>query len=215
MLVFAVALLLKNKAKALPGLLLAGGLFLSVVLFVPSVNEKFFGDDAGTVSASEIIQGNAMSLDNIEMSGREYLWEKVKENCYYGNELVGKGLGEAEFFAKNRMYDNGKMSKIHNDYLILLCDTGLVGIVLFVLFYIFVIIKVSIHVLKRCTPLVKLTGIMALSSLVGIAFCMYFDNVVSNSMQSMVMPYIYLGFFLKAIDLEEMAHHVKRESKLG
>ena len=37
----------------------------------------------------------------------------------------------------------------------------------------------------------------------GIAFCMHFDNVVSNSMQSMVMPYIYIGFFLKALDLEK------------
>lgn len=46
-------------------------------------------------------------------------------------------------------------------------------------------------------------GIMALPSLAGIAFCMFFDNVVSNSMQSMVMPYIYLGFFLKAIDMEQ------------
>ena len=44
---------------------------------------------------------------------------------------------------------------------------------------------------------------MALPSLVGIGFCMYFDNVVSNSMQSMVMPYIYLGFFLKALDIEK------------
>ena len=46
---------------------------------------------------------------------------------------------------------------------------------------------------------------MALSSLVGIAFSMYFDNVVSNSMQSMVMPYIYIGFFLKALSLEQRA----------
>jgi hypothetical protein len=50
---------------------------------------------------------------------------------------------------------------------------------------------------------VKLTGIMALSSMVGIGFCMYFDNVVSNSMQSMVMPYIYIGFFLKALEMEK------------
>ena len=203
MLVFAVALLLKNKAKAIPGLLLAGGLFLSVVLFVPSVNEKFFGEDAGKVSASEIVQGNAMSLDNIEMSGREYLWGKIKENCFYGNELKGKGLGEAEFFSKHRMYD-GQISKVHNDYLILLCDTGIIGVTFFMFFYFFIVLKVASYVtLGKSIPLVKLTGIMALSSMAGIGFCMYFDNVVSNSMQSMVMPYIYLGFFLKALDIEE------------
>ena len=206
MLVFAFAMVLRYKAKAIPGLLFAGALFVSVILFVPKVNEKFFGEDAGKVTATEIVQGNALSLDNIEMSGREYLWKKVKENCYYGNELIGKGLGEAEYFAKNKMY-KGKISKVHNDYLILLCDTGIVGVIMFVLFYISVIFKVTSHVmLRRSNPLVRLTGIMVLSSMAGIAFCMYFDNVVSNSMQSMVMPYIYIGFFLKALDIEKNRH---------
>ena len=202
-LVFVLALFLRYKMKALPGVLFAGALFLGVILFVPEVNEKFFGDDAGTVSVTDIVQGGALSLDNIEMSGREYLWENIKENCYYGNEFAGKGLGEAEYFSKNNMY-YGKIAKVHNDYLILLCDTGLVGVMLVVLFYISVIIKVAANVvLRRSSPLVKLTGIMALSSLAGIAFCMYFDNVVSNSMQSMVMPYIYLGLFLKALEIEK------------
>lgn len=207
MLVFAFAMVLRYKAKAIPGLLFAGALFVSVILFVPEVNKKFFGEDAGKVTATDIVHGDAMSLDNIEMSGREYLWKKVKENCYYGNEITGKGLGEAEYFAKNKMY-KGEISKVHNDYLILLCDTGIVGIILFVLFYISVIFKVTSHVmLRRSNPLVKLTGIMALSSMAGIAFCMYFDNVVSNSMQSMVMPYIFLGFFLKALDIEKKKYN--------
>ena len=202
MLVFAFAMLLRYKIKAIPGLLFAGILFVSVILFVPSVNKKFFGENAGQITATDIVQKDAMSLDNIEMSGREFLWKRIKENCYYGNELTGKGLGEAEYFAKNRMY-KGEISKVHNDYLILLCDTGKVGITLFIIFYLTIIFKVTSHViLRRSSHLVKFTGIMALSSMAGIAFCMYFDNVVSNSMQSMVMPYIYLGFFLKALDIE-------------
>ena len=203
MLVFAVALLLKNKAKALPGLLFAGGLFLGVILFVPSVNEKFFGDEAGKVSATDIVQGDAMSMDNIEMSGREYMWERVLDNCYYGNETFGGGLGTSGRFVKNYGEATQGLVMMHNDYLQILCDTGKVGIVLIILFYLSVIFKVTAHTaLRRSSVLVKLTGIMALSSMAGIGFCMYFDNVVSNSMQSMVMPYIYLGFFLKALDVE-------------
>lgn len=206
LLVFCTALLLKNKAKAIPGLAIAGAMFLSVVLFVPEVNEKFFGEDAGSVSASDIVQGDAMSMDNIEMSGREYLWERTKEACYYGNEVTGKGLGETSHFVKYEMTGSGQKvgAKLHNDYLELLCDTGVVGVMLIAIFYLSVILKVTSNVtLRRSSFLVKLTGIMALSSLAGIAFCMYFDNVVSNSMQSMVMPYIYLGFFLKALELEK------------
>ena len=204
MLVFVLALLLRYKMKALPGVLFAGALFLGVILFVPEVNEKFFGEDAGTVSATDIVQGDAMSMENIEMSGREYMWEHVLDNCYYGNEIFGGGLGTSGRFVKNYARSTNTLEMMHNDYLQILCDTGKVGIVLIIFFYFFVIIKVTAHVaLRRSTPLVKLTGIMTLSSMAGIAFSMYFDNVVSTSMQSMVMPYIYLGFFLKELDLEK------------
>ena len=203
MLVFVVALLLKDKVKAIPGLAIAGALFLGVILFVPEVNEKFFGEDAGTVSAMDIVHGSALSLDNIEMSGREHIWEVSLDNCFRGNEIVGKGLGEAESFTRHLQRD-GAVTKMHNDYIVVLCDAGIVGLVFIILFYISVIVKVTSNVaLRRSSLLVKLTGIMALSSIVSIAFCMYFDNVVSNSMQSMVMPYLYLGLFLKALDLEK------------
>ena len=209
MLVFVIALLLKDKVKSLPGLAVAGAMFLGVVMFVPSVNEKFFGDDAGKVSATDIVQGNAMSMDNIEMSGREYMWERVLDNCYYGNETFGGGLGTSGRFVKNYGEANNTLVVMHNDYLQILCDTGIVGIVFIALFYLSVILKVTSNVaLRRSSPLVKLTGIMAFSSLVGIGFSMYFDNVVSNSMQSMVMPYIYIGFFLKALELEKGKRNV-------
>lgn len=202
-LVVAFAMFLRYKQKSLPGIIFAGAVFIGVILFVPSVNEKFFGEDAGTVTGEDIVQGNALSLENIEMSGREYIWENAKKYCYKGHELIGKGLGSAEYFCKYLMYDTGKESKMHNDYIVLMCDTGNIGVGLLILFYAVVILKVFAHVvLRKSTVLVKITGIMALSSMAGIAFCMYFDNVVSNSMQSMIMPYIYLGFFLKALDIE-------------
>lgn len=202
-LVFVTALLLKNKVKAIPGVAFAGAMFLSVVLFVPSVNEKFFGEDAGKVSATDIVQGDAMSMDNIEMSGREYMWERVKDNCYYGNEVFGGGLGTSGRFVKDYGKETQGLVMMHNDYLQILCDAGIVGIVLLAIFYVMVILKVTSHVaLRHSSSLVKYTGIMALSSMVGIGFSMYFDNVVSNSMQSLVMPYIYLGFFLKALAIE-------------
>ena len=50
---------------------------------------------------------------------------------------------------------------------------------------------------------------MALSSMVGIGFAMYFDNVVSNSMQALVMPFIYWGFFFKALDMEAQENEKK------
>ena len=203
-LVFAVALLLKNKVKAIPGLLVAGGLFLGVVLFVPEVNEKFFGDDAGTVSATDIVQGDAMSMENINTNGRTAMWEMILEECYSGNEIIGAGLGESMRFLKDWSKRTNGPAIMHNDYVQIISDTGIVGIILIALFYVVFLLKgISYVVLKRSSPCVKMTGIMALSSMAGIAFSMYYDNVVSHSMSSLVMPFIFLGFFLKFIDLDE------------
>ena len=203
MLVFVVATLLRSKAKALPGLIMVGAMFVGIILFVPGMNQKFFGEDAGTVTGEDIVTGNALSLDNIEMSGRDYMWERIKDNCYYGNEVFGGGLGTSGRFQKNYGKATKGLEMIHNDYLQILCDTGIVGIVLLCIFYLGFIIKVIAHVvLRKSTVLVKLTGIMALSSMVGVGFAMYFDNVVSNSMQALVMPFIYWGFFFKALDME-------------
>ena len=203
MLVFCMAVYLRYKQRSIPALLLAGTMFLCVVLFVPSVNQKFFGENAGTVTGGDIVQGGALSLDNIEMSGRDFLWENVKNNCFYGNETFGGGLGTSGRFMKNYGKATQGLTMMHNDYLQIICDTGLVGISLLTIFYLAFIIKVIAHVvMRRSTVLVKITGIMALSSMLGMGFAMYFDNVVSNSMQSLVMPFIYWGFFFKALDVE-------------
>ena len=206
LLVFAFAILLRDKWKAVPGLLLAGAVFVGTILFVPEVNEKFFGEDAGTVSAVDIVQGEAMSMDKIETSGREYTWELILETFYKGNEWIGSGLSTAKSYLLNAFLNKEiGIGLIHNDYVQLLAEAGNIGIILLIFFYLIVILKVFANVVfRRSSSLVRVTGIMALSSMAGIAFCMFFDNVVSNSMQSMVMPYIYLGFFLKALDIEKV-----------
>lgn len=206
LLVFAFAILLRDRWKAVPGLLLAGAVFVGTILFVPDVNKKFFGDEGDSVSATDIVSGDALTMDNMDTNGREATWELIMDTFYHGREETGSGLGVAIRFLKDRwMSGEGGAGLIHNDYVQLLGETGNIGLVLLILFYLSVIIKVFPKVASgNRSSLVRVTGIMALSSMAGIAFCMYFDNVVSNSMQSMVMPYIYLGFFLKALDIEKV-----------
>lgn len=214
LLVFMFALLLRYKTKAIPGVLFAGVVFICIILFVPGVNEKFFGADAGTVTAADIVQGDALSMENIDTNGRNAIWEMILDRFYDGHEFRGSGLGVAIRFLKNQWMFEGGAGMIHNDYVQLLAETGFIGVGLLVLFYIVVIVVVTRNtVFRRSGYLVRLTGIMALSSMAGIAFCMYFDNVVSNSMQSLVIPYLYLGFYLKAVDLEH-AEWEKQQNKI-
>lgn len=203
LLVFAFAILLKDRWRAVPGLLLAGAVFVGTILFVPEVNEKFFGEDAGTVSATDIVQGDALASENINTNGRTGIWEMILESCYKGHETFGSGLGVSIRFLKDWATTTGSVPIMHNDYVQIISDTGIVGVVLICLFYLVFLLKgFEYVVLRRSSAFVKVTGIMAVSSMAGIAFSMYYDNVVSHSMSSLVMPFIFLGFFLKAIDID-------------
>ena len=64
-----------------------------------------------------------------------------------------------------------------------------------------VICKDFIYSRRGDDPWIKVSGIMAVSSMAGVAFSMGFDNVVSHSMTSLINPFIFIGFFLKFIDL--------------
>lgn len=211
MLVFVSALLLRYKMRAVPGVLFAGALFVSAILFIPSINEKFFGEEGDELTAMDIIQGDALSHENINTNGRTATWEMIMDRFYKDHEIKGSGLGMASSYLKYLYKTTGSVALLHNDYVQIISDTGIIGVALIILFYIVFLIKgVNYVVLQRSSALVKLTGIMAVSSMAGIAFSMYYDNVVSHSMSSLVMPFIFLGFFLKSIDIDEYKQLPKR-----
>lgn len=193
--------LFRFKLKSLPVIAFAIAGFISIILFVPSVNEKFFGDKAGEIQAKDIVADNALSLDNIQTSGRSYLWDLTLTKFYEPHKITGSGLGTVTHFMKIRAIKENTVALLHSDYVQILCDTGIIGLALLILFYLNVLYKVFFYTWKtNSNTLIKITGIMAIASLSGVAFSMAFDNVVSHSMTSLINPFIFIGFFLKFID---------------
>lgn len=176
--------------------------FIAIILLVPKVNNKMFGDKASQIEAKDIIANNALSLDNIQTSGRSFLWELALKKYYEPSPLIGSGVGSTTHYIKERARKLQAIPLLHNDYVQILCDTGLVGIILFSLFYLTVLCKTMYYIwIKNNRIWVAISATMAVSSLAGIAFSMAFDNVVSHSMTSLINPFIFIGFFLKFIDL--------------
>jgi O-antigen ligase len=194
----------RYKLKSIPLIGLAVVVFIGVILFVPDVNEKMFGENAGSVTAKEIVQEDALSLDNIQTSGRNELWEITLDRYYKPHPWVGSGLGTAMHFIKSRGQVENTIMLLHSDYVQLLSETGIIGILLLSFFYLTLIYKVFHYIwVVKCNVWIKVSGIMAISSMAGIAFAMAFDNVVSHSMTSLINPFIFIGFFLKFIDLSK------------
>ena len=77
-----------------------------------------------------------MDFDNIQSNGREQIWEDNMYRFFTPNPLTGAGLGESMEYTKN----NFTVKLIHNDYVQILCDMGLVGIGLFGLFFLVTIL---------------------------------------------------------------------------
>lgn len=183
------------KWRAVPYVVFPVILFVIAILFIPDVREKMFVDDSSTAIAQ-----TSWTFDNIQSNGRELIWEKNIEKFYKPNPLIGAGLGASVSYTK----DNFVVHLIHSDYVQILCDMGIIGLILFALPFIVLISKV----LYCCwyqykDDFVLLSGAMAVGSSAGVLFSMAFDNVISYSQQCFVFPFLFIGIFLKAIDLCE------------
>lgn len=205
--VITIFLFYKHKWKSMPliGMIVAG--MIAIVLFVPDINQKFFGENAGNVSTESIIKDDAMSFDNIQNNGREFMWTIVMNKCYKGHEIFGSGLGNAVTYLKylkENVINMANMSVLlHNDYVQIMCDTGLIGLCLLIFFFITLMYSITKTIWNNDDFYVKVTGIMAIASMCGVAFSMGFDNVVSHSMTSLIMPFIFTGIYLKTVELSE------------
>lgn len=165
--------------------------------FIPAVHEKMFMDSQTTISSMD---SSSINFENIQSNGRELIWNTNLELFYKPNPITGAGLGESMEYTK----ENFAVKLIHNDYVQILCDTGLVGISLFAVFFVMAILKVTILSTQyKHNKLIRLSGAMALGSCAGVFFSMMFDNVISYAQQSFVIPFIFIGIFLKMIDLRK------------
>lgn len=182
------------KFRALPwvgGLLLLG---VGAIFFIPAVHEKMFVDERTTMSS---MTASSVSFENIQSNGRELIWDTNLELFYKPNPIVGAGLGESTEYTKEHFV----VKLIHNDYVQILCDMGLIGLLLFALFFVVTIMKVITYSVLYKNMLVRLSGAMALGSCAGVFFSMTFDNVITYAQQCFVIPFVFIGIFLKIIDL--------------
>ncbi len=192
------------KVKSIPFIAISFVLALAIVLYVPEVNRKFFMDKAGKVTPTDIIEKDAMSLDKIGTSGRSAMWETILKKYHKPQPYTGSGLGIAMRQMRHWNQSKGFAALIHNDYVQILSETGYVGIFLIGAFYLVLLLKTVTYIFSpSSSSRVKIVGTMAVSSMAGVAFSMGFDNVVSHSMTSLIMPFIFVGFFLKFVDLEQ------------
>lgn len=195
----------RYKLKSLPfifGMLL---LFVCSIFFIPSVKEKMFRDKDTSIDA---LRSGQINADDIDSNGRFAMWEWALDNFYDEHEVIGSGTGNLQevFYSLKHPFHGIRIC--HNDYVQILCDNGLIGIVLFIGCFLSLIIHCFImYQDKRNSKAIKICVITAGASTAGMLLTMYTDNVINYTMATLAYP---CGFYGMALG---MKHYHKTLSR--
>ena len=167
-------------------------LFIVSIFTIPSLKQKMFKDD--NVSIEQLREGK-ISKDNINSNARFAMWEHLMTRFYEQKELLGSGSG----CTQNYMYTHfifGGLKVPHNDYVQILCDNGIIGLILYLLAGIIAIFHSFLIYNRNHRSIVKIVAITAGSTMAGMLLTLYSDNVVNYSMATLSMPFGFYGMML-------------------
>lgn len=187
-------LFFRYRLKSLPLLFGSVILFVVAIFFIPSVRSKMFYDDSTSLSQ---LQNGEISKDNIDSNGRFTMWEWSMDRYYKDRELVGSGTGTLQEAFYSLRHPFGTIRIVHCDYVQMLCDNGLIGIVLFGLSFLFMIFHCfSVFQNRRNNMGIRVCAIIAGASIPGVLLTMMTDNVINYSMATISYPCGFYGMML-------------------
>ncbi len=187
---------LRYRALALPAL---GGLLLlgaAAFLFIPGLRGETFYDAEG-VTFRSLLQGD-VEVENINSTGRFATWEALLEKFYEPSPLQGSGLGAVQ----EDMYtaaDAYGIKAAHCEYVMLLCDTGWVGLLLY-LGAVAGACGVALQCLRvPVTAERKAAAALVVTSFLACLCAMGFDNVFLYTLPVHSLPFAFTGILLGLI----------------
>jgi O-antigen ligase len=197
------------RYKALSFPYIAGLLFVAAasVVFIPQVHDKMFRASAKVTSINDL---SSVSTDNIDSNARFAMWDWALKKFYDGHEATGSGLGTVQHY----MYDHyvwGGLTELHNDYVQILSDVGLIGLVLYALFPISIFLYAWRFIMSRHLSGSKVSWLLAILAFISALTTMMTDNVVNYSFAVHSYPFMLIGIAVayKKIEKEQKAlHHV-------
>lgn len=190
----AVFMFFKHKWVSVPYIAVVAAAGLAVVFYVPAVHEKMFWKDTENELSISDVRSGTITSDDIRNNGREALWEVLENKFYVGHEMKGSGIGSCQKY----LYENPEVVKqSHGDYVQMLCDTGRIGLILYILVAVAIIVHCFILCVTEYIPnYIKCCAMIVASSIAGCYAAMYSENVVTYTMASTGYPFALYGVML-------------------
>ena len=185
--VFAI---LEFGKRSLPLVLIIYLGSVSAFFALPEMREKMFVDSSG-MRLGDAINPTSIDYKNIQSSGRFAVWQEAMDRFFWDNPAVGSGLGTTQAWFYRGGYPGLLVE--HSEYVRLLCDTGIIGLTLFL-----VMIASCMVALWRVYrfaghPLARYFALMGLSMFPAYLFCMGFDNVLNYALPAGQYPFAFTG----------------------
>lgn len=186
----------KYKFRSLPIIALVFLLAIASVFYIPAVRNKMF-NPGEKFEMSQLFDGD-ITMDDVNTNARSVMWEWSLKNYYKGHEIIGTGTGNLQrAFYQEQEFSRGGRGIVHNDYIQILCDNGLIGIILYLPAGLFAIIHCFIlYNRKYYPPVLRICAITAGASMAGVLITLYSDNVVNYSMATLSYPWGFYGMML-------------------
>lgn len=201
----ATFFVLKYRVKGLPIAAALGILGLCSMFYIPAVkNKMFFRPDE--VTMTDYISGD-YDENNVRTNMRKFMWEDAEKRFFMDHEIKGSGTGTVQHFFYEVAKDSRRGGQLHNDFLVLKCDNGMIGLFLFGLSYFAVTLHCIYLYHKSRNTYTRMAAMVAGASLMGVFVTMYSDNTLSYSMCTLSFPWGFYGMALgiESADQERLA----------
>ena len=170
------ALLLYRWKAVLP---IVGAIILgfTVIVSIPQFREKMYGGDA-QVSSYDSSDSDA---DNINTNGRMFFWQQMYDMFYKQSPVLGVGQGTVKAYLQS---DRNEFKKafplMHNDWLLLLCELGILGTSFLLLFFLRMIWKCVKYSSLHYPHDLRLMAVVCASSIFSTMTHMLFENCMNS-----------------------------------
>ena len=188
--------------KSIPFLFCAYIIGMSILFLYPDVQQRMFFDPS-TVDANNIIRDpTRIDFDNIRTSGRSLIWEDLLNKFWRPQPITGAGLGAVQNYLYSPMNMYGA-NHPHSSYIEISCDTGIIGLVLFISIYLACLLTAYRVFLNDTHPYARIASAFVFCTVPSLFFIMGFDGAISCATAVMQYSFIFTGI---AVGLSRQDH---------
>ncbi len=164
----------------------------ALLTMLPEFKSKMFVPGSQVALAGGPVALGQLDVQQIDSSGRFVLWDKVLQRFFRPAPYLGSGLGSTQAWFSAGNETTAKVE--HSEYVRLLCDTGLIGLTLYVVSLLACAVT-SYRIAREATDAVGLyVAVAAFSAVPAYLVCMGFDNVLNYALPAAQYPMALAGF---------------------